>query len=100
MDWRPASIEDVQQIVAKDLAACDAEQRATFAKYAVEPYIAPITRYGKNETVVVVARKGNEAIYYEDVEEGFNVSPVTEDGRIAEHWCNQDELGFALSRWR
>jgi hypothetical protein len=31
---------------------------------------------GQMETVVVVARKGDQAIYYEDVEDGFNVSPV------------------------
>jgi hypothetical protein len=51
------------------------------------------------ETVIVVARKGKEVIYWEDVEEGFNLSPVAEDGRILEHWCNQDELGLALNAW-
>ena len=51
------------------------------------------------ETVVVVARKGEEVIYWEDGEEGFNVSPIAQDGRILEHWCNQDELGHALNAW-
>jgi hypothetical protein len=66
---------------------------------AVEPYIAPITRYGNSDTVVVVARNGNEVIYYEDVEDGFNVSAVGPGGEILEHWCNQDELKFALNYW-
>jgi predicted esterase YcpF (UPF0227 family) len=56
-------------------------------------------RYGVNESVVVVARKGDEVIYYEDVEEGFNVSPISQEGRILEHWCSQDELRFALNAW-
>ena len=44
----------------------------------------------------MVARKGNEVIYYEDIEGGFNVSPVGPDGEIPEHRCNRDELRFAL----
>jgi hypothetical protein len=49
------------------------------------------------ESVVVIARNGDQVIYYEDVEDGFNVSPISPDGRVLEHWCNQDELGFALN---
>jgi hypothetical protein len=98
-DQKPANVEYVKQLVLDDLLECDEEQIATFRKFAVEPYSAPIARYGIPETVVVVARNGNEVIYYEDVEEGFNVSPVGPDGTILEHWCNQDELKFALDYW-
>ncbi len=98
-EWQPATIEEVKRIVEKDLRECDAEQIATFKRYAVEPYVAPIVRYGKMESVVVIARRGDEVIYWEDVEDGFNVSPSDRDGRILEHWCNQDELAFALNAW-
>jgi|SRR5215470_8638944 len=53
----------------------------------------------EKDALVVVARKGNEVICYEDEEEGFNVSPVSADGQILEHCCNQDELRFALNDW-
>ena len=99
MDWHPATIEEVRKIVRDDLAGCDAEQFVAFKRYEVEPYVAPILRYGEMESVVVVARRDNEVIYWEDVEEGFNVSPVAPDGRILEHWCNQDELQFVLNAW-
>jgi hypothetical protein len=99
MEWKPATVEAVKKIIEGDLPACDDEQIATFKKYAVEPYLAPISRCGKMETVVVVARRRDEVIYWEDVEEGFNLSPVTSDGRILEHWCNQDELRLALNAW-
>jgi hypothetical protein len=98
-DWQPATIAEVKEIVARDLRACDAEQLAAFEKYRVEPFSAPIVRYGETESVVVVARHGDQVIYYEDVEDGFNVSPVDPDGRVLEHWCNQDELRFALNAW-
>jgi len=95
----PATIAEVNEIVAKDLKACDAEQLAAFDKYRIEPFSAPIVRYGRTESVVVVARKGDQVIYWEDVEEGFNLSPISPDGQVLEHWCNQDELRFALNAW-
>jgi hypothetical protein len=99
-DSQPATIiEGVRQIVVTDLKDCDAEQLAAFEKYRVEPFSAPIVRYGQTERVVVVARNGDQVIYYEDVEDGFNVSPISPDGRVLEHWCNQDELRFALNAW-
>jgi hypothetical protein len=45
-------------------------------------------------SVVVVARKGDEIIDWENFEEGSNLSPVAPDGRVLEHWCNQDELNI------
>lgn len=99
MEWKPPSVKEVRSIVETDLASCDREQLATFRRYAVEVYVAPILRYGAMESVVIVARKGNEVIYWEDVEEGFNVAPIAEDGQILEHWCNQDELKYALDAW-
>jgi hypothetical protein len=99
MDWKPATIEEVSQIVQRDLPQCDSEQREALRPYAVAPYAAPIIRYGQPETVVVVARKDSETIYWEDVEGGFNSSPIGSDGTILEHWCNQDQLGQALDFW-
>lgn len=68
-DWQPATVEAVSEIVARDLRACDAEQVAAFTKYRVEPFSAPLMRYGKMESVVVVARNGDQVIYGEDVED-------------------------------
>jgi hypothetical protein len=50
-------------------------------------------------SVVVVARKGDEIVDWEDFEEGSNLSPVAPDGRVLEPWCNQDELKLALNGW-
>src|SRR5436305_2846853 len=82
MKWRPATIEAVRNIIQADLVNCDDKQVAAFEKYRVDPYSGSLVRYGKVETVVVVARNGQEVIYWEDVEDGFNVSPVAFDGRI------------------
>lgn len=99
MKSKPASIEMVKMIVQGDLANCDNEQLAVFKDHRVEPYFAPIVRYGKAEAAIVVARRGREVIYWEDVEEGFNVSLLAPDDRILDHSCNQDDLGLALNAW-
>ena len=44
----------------------------------------------------VVAIFGNEVIYYNDIEEGFNVSPYEIYGHIKEYWCNQSELNWTI----
>jgi hypothetical protein len=97
--WRPANVEEVERIVQQDLLACDAAQVSAFKQYAVTPYHAPITRYGRNESVIVIARREYEAIYWEDVEEGFNISTLGSQGEILEHSCNQDRLGLAVNAW-
>jgi hypothetical protein len=98
MDWTPATIEEVKNLVKDELRECTPEQIEVFGEYAVEPRFADIVRYGRTESVVVIAQKSNEVIYWEDVEEGFNLSLLGPDGRVLEHWCNQDALGVALSR--
>jgi hypothetical protein len=99
MKWKPATLSEVGDIVKAELEKCDLEQIATFRRVSIEPYFAPIRRYGKLENVVIVAQKLNEVMYWEDVEEGFNISPLANDGLILEHWCNQDDLGVALNQW-
>lgn len=74
-----------------DLKKCGPEQTAIFRQYSVDPFSAPIMRYGELEYAVVIARGSGEVLYWEDAEEGFNLSSVGLDGRILEHWCSQDD---------
>ena len=89
-------MDDVRNILKAHLGKCAPRQAATFLQYSVEPHFSPIVRYGESEYVVVVAQKSGEVNYCEDVEEGFNISPLGRDGGVLEHWCNQDDLGVAL----
>lgn len=89
----------VKGYVKDDLAKCSPGQIAVFEQYAVEPFAASIRRSGAMESVVVVARKQDQVMYWEDVEEGFNLSPISADGEILEPGFEQDEFGWALNRW-
>jgi hypothetical protein len=90
----------MQSLIHEQLHDCTDEQRELFERYRVPLRPTPLERYGQLESVFVVAQRGDEVMYYEDVEDGFNFSPLTPDGWVAEHWCNQDELKYALIRWQ
>lgn len=58
-------------------------------------------RNGVSESVFIVAQLEQVAIYYEDVEGGFNVSEVAPDGSIAtpgfEQWTIADAIQHLLA---
>jgi len=98
-DWKPIAKNELEALIEEQVQECSSNQKEIFNKYRVPLEEHKIIRYGKPEKVFVVARRDNEAMYFEDVEYGFNFSPLDENGTIKEHWCNQDELKYALSRW-
>ena len=97
--WRPITIDALESLVEAELRSCSDELRGVFAKYRVPFRHGTLNRYGRLDLVFIVAQRGSEVMYYEDVEEGFNFSPLDAEGKILEHWCNQDELRHALIRW-
>ncbi len=46
----------------------------------------------------VVALCGRKVIWYNDIEEGFNISEYDKYGQIKGYFCNQDELSWTVSR--
>ena len=44
----------------------------------------------------VVAIIGNRVIWFNDIEDGFNCSSYVVAGKLAEYFCNQDELEMAV----
>jgi len=49
--------------------------------------------------VVIVAQRGEEVIYWEDVEEGFEISWLDSNGQILDPGGNQNDLRIALDGW-
>ncbi len=97
--WKPISKEELDKIIESDLKKCNSQQLAFWEKYSVNLRKAPIDRFNEIESVFVVAMKDNEAMYYEDIEEGFNISPLDNNGKILERGCNQNDLSVALNYW-
>jgi hypothetical protein len=94
--WQPISTEELDAIIAAQLADCSPEQRQFFDHCKIARHLAKIDRLGTTETVFVVARAGDLVLYYEDVEGGFNISSLRPDGSIASPGYEQWELRHAL----
>ncbi|AWH51226.1 hypothetical protein C1925_19670 [Stenotrophomonas sp. SAU14A_NAIMI4_5] len=94
--WRPLTRAEMEALVAKQLGDCTPDQQAAFATLRVLFHTVPLHRLGGVEPVWVVAHLADGWLYYEDVEEGFEVSVPGEDGALPERACNQYELTHIL----
>jgi hypothetical protein len=74
------------------------ELRGMFERSGAPPFRARINRTSKTVSMFVVAQKGELVIYYQDVEPGLNLSPISKDGWILDFQCNQDDLELALTK--
>ena len=99
MSYKPITKSEIEAILSRELEECPPFLKSVFVKYRVPLKKYALERYGNFEEVFVAAINGSEVMYYEDVEEGWNFSPVSEGGVLLEHGCNQDELKFALLHW-
>jgi len=99
MAWTPLTREELQSLLERELADCSEEQRAYLKTVALEPTKWSQSPYGDDgEGFWAVAADDSRVLWYNDIEEGFNVSTFAEWGTIPtnEYWCNQDDLKFAL----
>lgn len=46
----------------------------------------------------VVAICGQKVLWYNDIEDGFNISDYVVIGQIEGYYCNQDELSHSVAR--
>ena len=96
--WQPVTVDELKAIVEKQLVNCSPRQRAAFASFRVPFYFVPIHRLGALERVLVVAHLPSGLLYFEDVEDGFEVGNLNEDGALHPQTCDQLDLTHALSR--
>jgi hypothetical protein len=99
MTWKPISRAELQAMMERDLAECSDEQRAYFARVAFAPEkwsLRPLGDLGGG--FWAVAADADRVLWYNDIEDGFNVSRFVHRGRIPddEYRCNQRTLGEAL----
>lgn len=94
----PVSREELESIIATDLQRATDEQRALYYLHRVEPELAGIVGDNRHEEVWVAARSGDMAVWYDDIEGGWNVSRIS-GGVITDPGYEQDPLCTALWRW-
>ena len=97
-NWRPIPAPELEALVSSQLSVCSPTQQTAFARYRVQLYPAPFRRADALEQVLVVAELPVGLLYYDDVEEGFEVGAPDSRGILHDCGCNQFELKHALAR--
>jgi hypothetical protein len=93
MEWEPISLEDLQKHI-KNLEFLFAEDQKSFwALIRITPEKwSEETTGEEGGGFWVVAIFGRQVIYYNDIEDGFNISAYPKYGVIQEYYANQSEL--------
>ena len=97
-NWHPVTVAELEAIVERQLSQCSLLQKAAFEAFRVPFYPVPIHRLGSLEQVLVVAHLPTGLLYFEDVEDGFDVGCLDIDGALAPTTCDQLDLKHVLSK--
>lgn len=99
--WQPISRAEFEDLSAEERLNFADATACAFEQFAVPVYTATIRRSEQcgNEHVFVVADSPKGAIYYDDVEEGFNFSPIDLSGHILHRGGSQMNLADAVESW-
>jgi len=97
MKWQPISEADILEEVNKSHDRMSREQKRLWEVMKIDPEKWQEETYGKEGGGFwAVAIIGNNVIWYNDIEDGFNRSKFDKYGEIRDYWCNQDQLEWAI----
>lgn len=97
MDWTPISEVDLWDLVIKAEARMSPQLFRLWQAIKITPQKWSEQSHGKaGGGFWVVAVVGENAIWYNDIEDGFNRSLYRHHGELDEYVCNQDELEVAV----
>ena len=100
MSWTPCTRSELDALVERELSECSDLQRRLFEHTRI-----PLEKWSQSPWgdqgggFWAVAVIGESVLWYNDIEEVFNVSRFSTRGVIpaSEYWCNQDSLNSVLS---
>ena len=96
MTWEPISKEDLRELLNVSFTK---EQKQLWDSIRIVPEKWKEDVHGaEGNGFWVVGIYNKNVIWYNDIEEGFNISPYTTLGKIDEYGCEQDELNWALDK--
>lgn len=97
--WQPITLDGLKSLMAGSLAEADVQCRNLFEVIRIEPQKWALESWGnEGGGFWVVAVFGMWAVWYNDIEAGFNFSRFQSWGNLGEYWCDNLELGHVLNR--
>ena len=88
---------ELYELIGDGVAAMDRRSRCLWELIRIEPAKWSLHPWGDlGGGFWVVAILGEQVVWFNDIEDGFNVSRYEAPGVIADYWCNQDELQHTI----
>lgn len=100
MKWTPITLEDFSNLFEKEMKSLDGTLARLLDYISVPVTSERIQRYNQIENVWVMAESGDLVLFYDDVEEGFEIGRKEKDGLITCKYANQWTLEMALNNLR
>ncbi len=99
--WKPMTLSEFEVLYGEQRSSLSAEAKQVFERFRVPTRVATIRRSSAagDELVFVVAESPRGVVYFDDVEYGFNISPLAEDERIISPGGSQMSLADAIVSW-
>lgn len=98
-DWQTITLEELEAEMLDAVSRMDLQQRRLWEVIRINPEKWQQDPYGnEGGGFWVVGLVGSTAVWYNDIECGFNLSSYSSHGIIDEYWCNDDELEWAVQR--
>jgi hypothetical protein len=99
MTWTAITLSELQTEIQSAEAKMGNSELALWKMVSISPEQWALSPWGdEGGGFWVVAVAGKHCIYYNDIEDGFNVSSFQNWGGIDRYWCNQDQLQWILHR--
>ena len=100
MSWKPITKEELERELEAQCDDLSPEEMRYFSSIRVPLESVKIDRNGSIENVYIVARQQQIVIFYEDVEEGFEITKLNSQGVIDEYGANQFTIRHVINQLR
>jgi len=98
-DWTPIEFDEILNLINQGVNKMTLEQQELWNQISIEPIKWIEEDYGKEGNGFwVVAYTKNKVIWYNDIEDGFNISSYSNKGMINEYGAEQDELQWTIQK--
>jgi hypothetical protein len=100
--WTPISLDELNHEISDSEAEMNADHLGLWQQIRINPEKWQLSPWGDlGGGFWVVGILGRKVIWYNDIEDGFDISHYDSYGIIGEYLCNQLELHHAIYRlWK
>ncbi|HNB22958.1 MAG TPA: hypothetical protein PKZ32_11085 [Candidatus Melainabacteria bacterium] len=99
--WKPLGRVELEDIIAVAECAMGQSTKLFWDRIKIPPAKWQLSPWGdEGEGFWVVALVGSHCVYFNDIEEGFNISQYKEFGQIQDYRCNQTDLHDCICGFR